>query len=151
MSQKHNKDDMQLRFMQGHGANEAIFILRHTQEKFYAQNKNLYFVFVDLEKAFGRIPHQLLWWTMRRLGVDKQIIQLVQAMYQNASSKVHIEKCFSDSICVNVGVHQCSVLSPLLIAIMVLEALFQECRTGCPWVLLYSHDLVNITESVEEL
>ena len=38
------------------------------------------------------------------------------------------------------GVHQGSVLSPLLF-IIVLEALSREFRTGCPWELLYTDDL----------
>lgn len=45
---------------------------------------------------------------------------------------------------------QGSVLSPLLF-VMVLEALSQEFRTACPWVLLYIDDLVIIDKSVEEL
>ena len=42
---------------------------------------------------------------------------------------------------VKVGVHQGSVLSPLLF-IIVLEALSQEFRTKKPWELLYTDDLV---------
>lgn len=49
-----------------------------------------------------------------------------------------------------VGVHQGSVLSPLLF-IMVLEALSREFRTGCPWELLYADDLVLIAETMNEL
>ena len=85
---------------------------------------------------------QVLWWAMRRLGVDKWIIQFVQAMYYNASSKVHIENCFRDSFCLNVGMHLDSVLYPLLF-IMVLQALSQEFRTQCTWELLYSAVLLN--------
>ena len=48
-----------------------------------------------------------------------------------------------------VGVHQGSVLSPLLF-ILVLEALSREFRTGVPWELLYADDLVVIAESLEE-
>ena len=76
--------------MQGYGTTDAIFILRQLQEKFHVKNKNLYFPFIDLEKAFGRLSSQVLWWAMRRLGVNKSIIWLVQAMHHNASSKVHI-------------------------------------------------------------
>ena len=50
---------------------------------------------------------------------------------------------------VNFGVHQGSVLSPLLF-ILVLEALFRELRTGVPWELLYADDLVLISESLDD-
>ena len=49
-----------------------------------------------------------------------------------------------------MGVHQSSVLSPLLF-IIVLEALSREFRTGCPWELLYADDLMISAESMEEL
>ena len=49
-----------------------------------------------------------------------------------------------------VGVHQGSVLSPLLF-IIVLEALSREFSTGLPWELLYVDDLVLIAESIEDL
>ena len=48
-----------------------------------------------------------------------------------------------------VGVHQGSVLSPLLF-IIVLEALSREFRSGVPWEDLYADDLVIIVESLEE-
>ena len=48
-----------------------------------------------------------------------------------------------------VGVHQGSVLSPLLF-IIVLEALSRELRSGVPWEDLYDDDLVIIAESLEE-
>ena len=141
---------MQFGFMPGRGTTDAIFVVRQLQEKFLAKNKNLYLAFVDLEKAFDRVPRQILWWAMRKLGIDEWIIQLVQAMYCEVKSKVRVDNCFSDSFNVNVGVHQGSVLSPLLF-IIVLEALSQEFRTGCPWELLYADDLVIIPETIEEL
>ena len=49
-----------------------------------------------------------------------------------------------------VGLHQGSVLSPLLF-IIVLEASSREFRTGCSWELLYADDLVIVAESLEEL
>ena len=103
-----------------------------------------------MEKAFDRVPRQVLWWAMRKLGIDEWIVQLVQAIYCEVRSKVRVDNCFSDSFNVNVGVHQGSVLSPLLF-IIVLEALSQEFRNGSPWELLYADDLMIIAETIEEL
>ena len=47
---------MQFGFMKGKGTTDAIFIVRQMQEKFRVKGKKLYFGFVDLEKAFDRVP-----------------------------------------------------------------------------------------------
>ena len=143
-------DSMQFGFMPGRGTTDAIFIVRQIQEKYLAKNKNLYLAFVDLEKAFDRVPRRVLWWAMRVVGVPEWIIKVVQAMYSGAKSRVRVNDSYSDEFEVKVGVHQGSVLSPLLF-IIVLEALSREFRTGCPWELLYADDLVIIAESLEEL
>jgi len=49
-------DDMQFGFMKGKGTNDAIFMARQMQENFRLKGKKLYFGFVDLEKAFDRVP-----------------------------------------------------------------------------------------------
>jgi len=51
---------------------------------------------------------------------------------------------------VAVGVHQGSVLSPLLFAIVV-DVVMKCARKGLMNEILYAHDLVLISESLEEL
>ena len=51
---------------------------------------------------------------------------------------------------VKVGVHQGSVLSPLLL-IIVMDVISQEIREGLPWELLYADDLVLMAEREQEL
>ena len=105
--------------------------------------------FVDLEKAFDRVPLKVIWWALRKLGVEEWIVRLVQGMYANARSRVRVGEGYSEEFEVKVGVHQGSVLSPLLF-IIVLEALSREFRSGVPWEDLYADDLVIIAESLEE-
>ena len=56
-------------------------------------------------------------------------------MYHNASARVRVGYSVSDPVEVKIGVHQGSVLRPLLFT-MVLEALSIEYKTSCPWELL---------------
>ena len=72
----------------------------------------------------------------------------MKAMYTNARNSVRI--LLSEEFVVKVGVHQGLVLSPLLF-IMVLEALLCEFRSGCPYELFHTVNLVLIAEIMEEL
>ena len=143
-------DSMQFGFMPGKGTTDAIFILRQLHEKYISKKKDIFFIFVDLEKAFDRVPRQVLWWAMRKLGVQEWVISVVKSMYENARSKVRLGSDLSEEFNVKVGVHQGSVLSPLLFAI-VMEAVSREFRHGCPWELLYADDLVIAADTIEEL
>ena len=73
-------DDSQFGFVQGRGTTDAIFVVRQLQEKYLAVNKRLYMAFVDLEKAFDRVPRKVIWWALRKLGVEEWIVRLVQGM-----------------------------------------------------------------------
>ena len=142
-------DAMQFGFVPGRGTTDAIFIIRQLQEKYIAANKPLYIAFVDLEKAFDRVPRKVLWWALRSLGVEEWAIRVIQGMYTDVRSRVRVNGQYSEEFGVGVGVHQGSVLSPLLF-ILVLEALSREFRTGVPWELLYADDLAVIADSLEE-
>ena len=89
-------DEMQFAFVPGRGTTDAIFIIRQLQEKFLSRkdlndkNLTLFFAFVDLEKAFDHVPRKVLWWAMRKVGVEEWIVRLVQAMYNNARSQVRV-------------------------------------------------------------
>ena len=143
-------DEMQCGFMSGRCTTDAIFIVRQLQEKHLAVNKPLYMAFVDLEKTFDRVPRDVIWWAMRKLGIDEWLVRLVQSMYKDVRSRVRVGDGYSEEFGVGVGVHQGSVLSPLLF-IIVLEALSREFRTGRPWELLYADDLMISAGSMEEL
>ena len=83
----------------------------------------MYFTFVDLEKAFDRVPQQVVTWASRKVGMEEWIIQVVKAMYENAKSTVNINGTIGDPFPVKV--------SPLVF-IIVLEAISREFRTGLP-------------------
>ena len=76
-------DDSQFGFVTGRGTTYVIFVVRQRQVR-------LYMAFVDLEKAFDRVPRKVIWWALRKLGVEEWIVRLVQGMYANARSRVRV-------------------------------------------------------------
>ena len=103
--------------------------------------------FLDLEKAFDRVPWEVIWWALRKLGVEEWIVRLVKGMYANVRSRVRVGEGYSEEFEVKAGVHQGSLLS-LLRFIIVLEASSCEFRSGVPWEDLYADDLIIIAESL---
>jgi len=54
------------------------------QEKFRVKGKKLYFSFVDLEKAFDRVPREVIRWAMRKLRVEEWLVLAVMSTYTAA-------------------------------------------------------------------
>ena len=141
-------NDSQFGFVPGRGNTDAIFAVRQLQEKYLSANKRLYMAFVDLEKVFDRVPQKVIWWALRKLGVEEWVVRLVQGTYANAQSRFLVGEGYSEEFEVKLGVHQGSVLSPLLF-FFVLEAL-SRVPLWVPWEDLYADDLVIIAESLKE-
>ena len=53
-------DKRQYGFMPDRGSVDAVFVLWRLSEKFKAKNKKLFFIYVDLEKAFGDVPRKVM-------------------------------------------------------------------------------------------
>ena len=75
----------------GKGTTDAIFIMRQVQEKHQAKKKKLYYAFVDLEKAFDRVPREVVRWALWKLGVDEWLIRTVMALYTEACTVVRTD------------------------------------------------------------
>ena len=86
-----NVDVMQFGFIPGRGTTGAIFILRQIQEKYIGKNRNLYFAFVDLEKAFDRVPKEALCWALRKVGIPEWIVHVVQFFFFFIYQQLHIK------------------------------------------------------------
>ena len=115
-------DEMQMGFMPGKGTVDAIFIIRQMMEKYEAAGRKLFMVFVDLEKAFDRVPREVIWWALRRKGVLEREIKVIMEMYKDIKTAVRVESMRSELFYVKVGVHQGSVLSPQFFAVVIDEA-----------------------------
>ena len=68
----------------------------------------------------------------------------------NERSCFRVNRTFSDSFLIQVGLHQDLTLSPFLF-IIALEVRSREIRSGYPEELLYADDLALVSETPEDL
>ena len=55
-------------FMPRKGTTDTVFALRMLMEKYREGQRELHCLFVDLEKAYKRLPTEELWYCMRKSG-----------------------------------------------------------------------------------
>ena len=83
-------DDMQFGYIPERGTIDAVFILKRMQEEYHAKGKKLYMYFVDLEKAFDRIPRKVLEWALRKKGITEVLVRSVMSLYEGAKTRVRV-------------------------------------------------------------
>ena len=62
------------------GISDAIFALTQLQERYREGQQDLRNVFIDMEKAYDKVPREELYWCMRDKGVPEKFIRLVKDM-----------------------------------------------------------------------
>ncbi|KAK3511278.1 hypothetical protein QTP70_034775 [Hemibagrus guttatus] len=117
--------EQQYGFMPKKSTTDAILALRILMEKYRDGQRELHCVFVDLEKAYDRVPREGLWYCMRKSGVAEKYVRVVQNMYERSRTVVRCAVGQTEEFNVEVGLHQGSALSPFLFAI-VMDQLSEE-------------------------
>ncbi|KAK3543094.1 hypothetical protein QTP70_010647 [Hemibagrus guttatus] len=134
--------EQQYGFMPRKSTTDAIFALRILVEKYRDGQRELHCVFVDLEKAYDRVPREELWYCMRKSGVAEKYVRVVQDMYERSRTVVRCAVGQTGEFKVEVGLHQGSALSPFLFAI-VMDQLSEE--------VMFADDIVICSESREQV
>ncbi|KAK3539478.1 hypothetical protein QTP70_008874 [Hemibagrus guttatus] len=142
--------EQQYGFMPRKSTTDAIFALRILMEKYRDGQRELHCVFVDLEKAYDRVPREELWYCMRKSGVAEKYVRVVQDMYERSRTVVRCAVGQTEEFKVEVGLHQGSALSPFLFA-MVMDQLSEEVRQESPWTMIFADDIVICSESREQV
>ncbi|KAK5873269.1 hypothetical protein PBY51_018325 [Eleginops maclovinus] len=114
--------------------------------------------FVDLEKAYDRVPREILWEVLREYGVRGSLLRGIQSLYSQSESCVRVLGSTSDRFPVRVGLRQGCALSPILFVIFM-DRISRRSRGGrglqfgglriAP--LLFADDVVPMASSVCDL
>jgi len=136
----------QFSFMPGRSTIEAIHILRRLMGLYRDRNVDLHMMFIDLEKAYDRVQHEVLWRCLEEKGVSPLYIRVIKDMYEGGRTSVRTPGGVTNDFFIGKGLHQGSALSPVLFT-LVLDVLTIEIQDELPWSLLFADDIVLIDET----
>jgi len=92
------------------------------------------------------MPREVLWWTLRKKGVPTKYIDIIKDMYDGVVANVRTCGDITNDFSTTIRLHQASVLSPFLFAIVMDECTiaFQD---EIPWCMLFANDIVLVDET----
>ena len=70
------------------GTTDLMFVLRQLLERHLEFGKYVYLVFLDLVKAFDKVPRVVIWPIMRWYGVPEKLISIVKAIYRDPVTRI---------------------------------------------------------------
>ena len=140
----------QSRFRSNHTTNMCLSLLIDKILKGFDEGLLTRMILIDLQKAFDTINHEILLKKLEAIGFSDKCIRWLRSYLYERIFFIEIEKQLSDFGKASCGVHQVSILRPLLFLIYVNDMpqavksnLFLYADDSC---LMYQHRDVNEIE-----
>ena len=73
------------------------------QKEYREKDKKLYMCFMDLEKAFDRVPRRVVRWALRKKGLPEILVKAMISLYEGSKTKIKVGSEFSQKFFVAVG------------------------------------------------
>ena len=152
--------DVQAGFRKGRGTRDQIANIRWIIEKAKELQKNIYFCFIDYDKALDCMDHNKLWKILKEMGIPDHLTCLLKNLYagQEATVRTGYE---TDWFQIGKGVRQGCILSPCLFNFyaeyIMRNAGLEEAQAAIKIArrninnLRYADDTTLMAESEEEL
>ena len=130
--------EQQCGFRPGRGCNDAVFTVKMAMKKRREHSKETWILFLDLVKAFDRVPRELLWQLLEKFGVPPKLVRLLKALHKDVLVKFEVEGLEHEVNC-TIGVKQGDILGPVLF-IIYMAGVMSDWRniTDCPAIVFLS-------------
>jgi len=135
-------------FRSGRSTIEAIHLLRSLMECYRDRRKDLHMVFIDVDKAYDRVPRDILWRCLEKKGMPVEYTRVIRDKYEGVRTRVRTVIGDTGDFLIDIGLHQGSALSPFLFT-TVMDELTRCVQDEVPSCILFSDNIVLIDESRE--
>ena len=118
--------EAQCGFRQGRGCMDAVFSIKLALKKRREHNLETWVLFLDLVKAFDRVPRSLLWQVLQKFGLSDKLISILKVLHVNFKVNFQVDSVDNTMPC-TIGVKQGDILGPVLFVIYI-AAIMQTWR-----------------------
>ena len=144
-------------FRKGRGGLENVLVMKEIIEKNKKLGRELYLVFLDVEKAYDMVNRSKLLTLLTHR--DRKVVQVIRKLYEDSEVEFTLGDVSTGWLRNNIGVRQGCVISPTLFNICINELIVrirmtgkgvkvEDRRLGC---LAYADDIVLMAENKEDM
>jgi len=98
---------------------DHILRLRDTVQKSLANRYHVLAIFIDLEKAYDMVSHQVLLFKLVQMGINRRMFNFIKSFLSHRMFQVRLGSSLSFTKTLENGIPQGSVLSPILFTIAI--------------------------------
>ena len=91
-------------------------------------------IFINFEKAYERVPRDLIWWVLNKYHVSRGYIEIIKDMYEGVVTSVRTTCGEACEFPVTIGLHQGPSLSPYHSSSVMVELTAHD---EVPWCMLF--------------
>uniref|UniRef100_A0A0G4G7Y3 Reverse transcriptase domain-containing protein n=1 Tax=Chromera velia CCMP2878 TaxID=1169474 RepID=A0A0G4G7Y3_9ALVE len=131
--QKRNKKkigESQAGFRKGRGTIDMLFTVKQIMEKAQERQIYLFWLFVDLPKAFDTVNRVALHALLLKVGIPPLLTDIIISFMQDMEACVEVNRERTELFAVKNGIRQGCVIGPLLFSSILFEAVTQEALQG---------------------
>ena len=127
----------------GRGCTGAIFTIKMTLKRRREHGLESWVLFLDLVKAFDRIPREMFWKILAKFGVPNKLVSLLKVLLANFVVKFAVNDLTQSLDCI-IGVKQGDVVGPILFTFFIAAAMIIW-KTSCNILVRIFHSKMDAT------
>ena len=159
LSEKLHFSSRQFGYVAQTSTTDACLILKETVNKYISKGGKAFALFVDLSKAFDNVNHFMLGQLLIDRDVPPDLVMFLMHYLRNQEARIVWNGVKGKYHCIDKGVRQGGILSPLLFKLYVdnvlreITAMEVGCKLGILRVniLAYADDFVILADTKEHL